>query len=376
MRKRLSVPCCLALALAMFAGTASAQTWSERRQRPALFEIVLVDETTHTQWLWGREDIANDGETTVVADEAATDLRSIYANARAGTLWLRTYVAATSAPAMPTVAFFFIDTDASANTGGAAEGAALWPAFTPDPSPGGYERAVGVRGDGTLLGVYFWTAASRQWTKQPDRPVLAEVETGVARDPLRLAGDDHGYLQVALDLPAFDLDEACDGTIFVRLWNDGTGARSFGDSAGPAECIAGLDASGRPEILVSETCTADSSCPARGRCDDGRCVFDYECTQNSECREGQRCSGGMCTGGAAGSGGRSGSSAGGAGGSRGSAGDDGDDGDEAIDGERVRGGAFTCSALAPGRDPLAGLAWLASLALAAVLRRACRRGDR
>jgi len=382
MHQRLSAQCCLVLALATLGSTASAQTWSERRQRPALFEIVQVDETGEAAWPFGSEDLANDGAATLMADEAAVDLRSVYADARDGKLWLRAYVAATSAPSMTiAVAFFFIDTDASAATGGRPDVSDLWMQAELPTDVRGFERAVGIRGDGSLIGVYAWNQAANQWTQQPERPVLAEVETGLARDPLRLAGDDHGYLQVELDLPAFELDEACDGTIFVRTLNQGMGLRRFYDYALPADCRVRLDADGRPEFLVDVRCDDDSVCAARGSCESDRCVFDYECTQASECREGQRCTGGVCVGTAAGSGGRSGSGgtgggagargAAGAGGSRGSAGED----DGAIEGEQVRGGALTCSA--PPRSGSSGAgAAVAGVLFAAILLRARRRGGR
>ena len=374
MRKRPSAPYCLALALTMLGSTASAQTWSERRQRPALFEIVAVDETAQTSWPFGREDIASDGESTVMPDEAAADLRSIYADARAGKLWLRAYVTATTAPAMAdTIVFFFINTDARATTGGRADVMNLFPEAQLGMIDDGFERAVAISGDGMLFGVFFWDDTAKTWMEQPDRPILVTPEVGVARDPLRLAGDDHGYFQAQLELPAFELDEACDGTIFVRTINRVTGARRFYDYALPADCRGRFDAAGLPEILVATACDDDAVCPARGSCEDRRCTFEYECTQNSECRAGQRCSGGTCTGTAAGSGGRSGSA--GSGGSGGSDGDESDGGDGAIEGEKVRGGALACAARS---GSVGGGAWFAGLSLLAawVYTRSRRRGGR
>lgn len=272
----------------------SAQTWSARRERPALFEIIAVDPSAQPGWPFGSEDVAADGAQTFQSDEAAVDLRSIYADARANRLWVRVYTAATEPPAMNAVAFMFLDTDARAGTGGPAEGMAVWPAFEDDPSSGGYERAVGLRGDGTLVGVYAWDATERAWMRQPERPQQTRLETGVSRDPLRLAGDDHAYFQVELDLPAFELDDACDGTIFVRLWNDGTGARRFGDATTAGPCKPRLNRFGDPDVLQTATCDDDDSCPARGDCRDGTCVFAYECSQNAECRAGERCEGDVC----------------------------------------------------------------------------------
>lgn len=370
-RSRSICGCLTAIAIALLGSSASAQqTWSLERQRPSLFEIVSIDESAQPAWPFGDEDI----------DVPAIDLRSVYADARSSKLWLRAYVAATNAPAMTTVAFFFIDTDARTNTGGAARGDVLWPAFTEDETPGGYERAVGVRGDGTLLGVYFWEDGPDRWTKQPETPVRVEVEVGVARDPLRMLGDDHGYLQVELDLPTFQLDEACDGTIYVRTWNDVMGAARGGDEAEPAACRARLNAFGDPEPLQSARCSDDDACPARGECRDGTCVFAYECSQNAECRSDERCTSSVCvkvvdrscdatsdcdglvcvadrcescsdSGARACADGLVCTPSGACirpadanGGSGGSGGRDGSGGSEGAAGARVQGGAFTCSA--------------------------------
>src|SRR5688572_16115089 len=128
----------LALMLAAVSQSVSAQTWSARREHPALFEIIGVDATSQSNWPFGREDIAGDGVTKVDADEASVDLRSVYADPRANTLWLRAYVTATTKPPTAAVAFFFIDTDGRKNTGGPADSGAMWPAFDDDPSLGGY----------------------------------------------------------------------------------------------------------------------------------------------------------------------------------------------------------------------------------------------
>ena len=369
--------------LASTASSAAAQTWSERRERPSLFEIVAVDETAQSLWPFGQEDIAKDGVANSMADESAVDLRSVYAATRSDGLWVRTYVASDAEPMQSAVAFFFLDNDANAKTGGKAEGDTLFKGWSTDPSPGGYELAVGMRGDGTLLGVFEWDDAKDVWTLQPDKPVLVTLETGKARDPLRLAGDDHGYFQMKLEPRVLKLGDGCTGPLFVRLWNDATGARAFGDSSDVTLCKPRLNAYGDPEILASAECNADTSCPAQGKCRERVCVFEYDCNQDAECRDGERCMGSVCvrvvdrscdsaddcdglvcasgrctacgTGaracasgllctpggtcirpGETGSAGRGGSS----GGRSGSGAEDGDAG------ERVRGGAFTCAALA------------------------------
>jgi hypothetical protein len=288
---------CSSIAAAIaFAATAHAQTWSLGRNAPSLFEIIAVDQSADSAWPYGQEDLAGDGVSTLQADEAAVDLRTVYADARANRVRLRAYVTAKVAPTASALAFFFIDTDTRTSTGGKAGDPKIWPALSTDPTSGGYERAVGMRGDGSLLGVWFWDAQGSTWTKQPDSPVLANLETGVARDPIQIAGDDHGYFQLDLDAPALGLSDACANLIFVRTWNDAPGKRSFGDAVdmGPAACRPSTNAQGDPVVLRSDACTSDATCPAKGRCRGGVCLFAYECSSDSACRTDEHCTAGSC----------------------------------------------------------------------------------
>jgi hypothetical protein len=380
--------------------TASAQTWSLKRERPALFEIVAVDEAASTLWPFGQEDLAKDGVGTYAADESAVDLRSVYADTRSDGLWVRAYVASDVEPMKSAVAFFFLDNDANAKTGGKAEGDTLFKGWSTDPSPGGYEVAVGMRGDHTLLGVWLWDDKKKDWTLQSEKPVLVTLETGKARDPLRLSGDDHGYFQMQLDLKVVALGDGCTGPLFVRTWNDASGTRAFGDSSDVTLCKPRLNAYGDPEILESNECDSDASCPNHGKCREHTCVFEYECTQDNECRSDERCTGSVCVRivdktcdtssdcdglvcaadkcvacsnsgdracasgylctpggscikpGATGTSGREAGGGSGSGGSNGPA------------GERVRGGAFTCSAAGPAPGPSAAWSCLALVGLA------------
>jgi hypothetical protein len=295
MRTGIVVLSCVAT-LSVLTSPALAQSWSLGRERPALFEIIATDASADKAWTFGQQDVAGDGVATLQADEAAVDLRTAYADVRANRLWIRAYVAAKIVPTVNAVAFFFIDTDASVNTGTKADDTKLWSGLTADPTPGGYERAVGMRGDGTLLGVYIWDAQKSAWQSQPDRPMLATVTTGVGRDPIRMAGDDHGYFQVELDLATSGLDSTCNGTIFVRSFNDGDTKRSFGDDLGmnAAACRAHLNAFGDPTVLHSDACSSDASCPAQGVCREGICLFGYECSADTGCRSDEHCSSGTC----------------------------------------------------------------------------------
>jgi hypothetical protein len=296
MRPVLSLCAALACLLAL-ANAARAQSWSASRARPSLFEIIAVDKVSDALWPFGSEDPAMDGVSTLEADEAAIDLRSVYADARGGRLWLRAYVTAKVTPSANALYYLFIDADMNAQTGGKASDK-LWSQLSVDPSSGGYEHAVVLRGDGTLSGFYTWNGAKSvsAWEEATEPSKQLEVESGVARDPLRLSGDDHAYAQVSLPLSAADLDERCLANIFVRSANDGNGKRAFGDQVDSfaTTCRPKLNSYGDPEILRGDSCTKDDTCPGAGHCRDGICLFGYECSGDATCQSEQRCVSSAC----------------------------------------------------------------------------------
>jgi len=280
-------------ALALPAQRGAAQTWSVARARPALWQISSVDATGEQGWPYGSEDVAGDGADSFEADEAGVDLRTLYADADADELWIRAYVSATSAPPGELVAFFFLDSDDRDSTGGDAEGMQLWADWDGDPSAGGYERAVGVRGDGTLIGAFEWRG--NQWMALTTMPSDVRIEIEVDRDPIRIGSLEHGYVQLALSHDSFGLTASCNGNIFVRLWHDGNPQRSFGDDDDEqAACRAPSDSFGDPVVLRRGECSSDAQCPAGGDCVDGQCVFGYECTGDAECRSEESCESGVC----------------------------------------------------------------------------------
>ena len=349
----------------------SAQSWTAARTRPPLWQINSVDASGEPGWPYGSEDIAGDGTGTFPDDEAGADLRTAYADADADRLWLRAYVSGDAAPAMQLVAFFFLDIDGRDDTGGDAAGMPFWRDWDADPSAGGYERAVGVRGNGTLIGAYGWM--NDGWIPLPAPEDTVVVEVGSDRDPILFGTVEHGYVQVMLDHSGFGLDASCDGDVYVRLWHDGTGQRSFGDDDdAEAACRAPTDRYGDPNVLRRGTCNDDDDCPADGTCEDGVCMFEYACSRDGECRGGERCTSGACSGGGAGAAGSAGRGGAGRGGSGGASG--GSAGTAGAAGGGVRGGAFSCSAAPQRRDaslPLASLL-LAAAALGAALRRGRR----
>jgi len=285
----------LLVPLLALASQASAQSWSSARARPALWQIVAVDRTGEPGFPYGREDVAGDGLVSFDPGEAGTDLRSVYADATADRLWLRTYVASTGEPTASARFFFFIDSDARASSGGDARGEPLEPGLRNDPTRGGYERAIVVRGDGTMLGVWEWSAPTKAWVNLPVVEGAVRVERGRASDPLGIGAPERGYVQVSVAADISRLDASCVGNFFVRSWNAGMRADDFGDEVREqAACRQPNDTLGDPVVLRSYRCSADAECPASGRCRDGVCLFGYACGGGEDCRSGERCSGNQC----------------------------------------------------------------------------------
>jgi OOP family OmpA-OmpF porin len=280
----------------LHAAAVHAQTWSASRTQPVLRQIASVDATGDVGWPYGREDVAGDGA-ALEADEAAVDVRTVYADADVERVWLRVYVAAQSAPPEDVVVFFFVDADDRDDTGGPAFGAELSPLWSTDPSDGGYERAIGVRiapsGMPEVLGVFGWSAGPGRWT---DVGVLGDqlrVEAGVDEDPIRIGARDRGYVQVDAVHALTELTASCAGNLFVRTFHDAA-PRSFGDDDEPLfACRPALDARGDPEVLEVE-CTVDDECPNDGVCRAGGCLFAYPCDGDDDCAADERCEANAC----------------------------------------------------------------------------------
>lgn len=287
----------LLLLVLAIAPSAAAQSWSGSGQTPALFHIVAIDGSGERDFAYRREDVAGDGLAMYAEDEAGSDLRSVYADAAPARLWLRAYLASTGAPAATLRAFFFIDQDARETTGGPAQGVELEEALTDDPTRGGYERAVAVSGEGTVLGVFDWNAAMRRWAENTSyRPPDVSVEAGTDDDPLELASLQHTYLQISLAHSLSGLSQSCGGTLFVRLLNELSPTRTLADDAPDAfACKTGKDGYGDPVILQPpDGCSGDAQCPGGGVCREDVCLIVYACTEDSACPSGYRCDANAC----------------------------------------------------------------------------------
>jgi hypothetical protein len=306
-----------------------AQTWTSPRGRPPLWQIISIDRSGEQDWRWGAEDIAKDGAGRYDADEASSDLRTVYADSDRERLWLRAYVGSAQPPLAKLLLFAFVDVDGRADTGTGADAIQLRPEFASDPSQGGFERAIGVGADGRIVGAWRWDSASKRWISleseidDSDAGAFGDaiaVEVGRDRDPVALAGLEHGYIQLSALHALSGLNASCAAKIFVRTWLDDAPRRSFGDEvASEASCRAQFDASGNPAVLDAASCDAKRACPAAGSCRNGACVIEYDCDANADCRSGQHCEAKVCVAGSA------------------------DDGSSGFAPGKVRGGAFHCA---------------------------------
>jgi len=275
---------------------ALAQSWSAGRTEPRLQQIVAVDESGEPAWPYGAEDIARDAP-AFLADEAATDIRTLYADSDAQRLWLRAYVVAPNTPPENVEAYFFIDADDRDDTGGPASGGPGWPAFESDPTAVGYERAVGMRIEPapmlpSVIGAWSWDGAA--WVEQKLKKDDVRAEAGVGADPLRVGTTEHGYLQVDAVHAVAGLDAACGGNLLVRtFYRQTTPPRAFGDDTRSGPCRPGLDAYGDPDVIRVQ-CTDDAQCPNRGRCSEGVCLFAYACSNDGDCEPDERCMANAC----------------------------------------------------------------------------------
>jgi len=285
-----------ALLCAAQASTAAAQSWSAPRTRPLLRQIVSVDATGESIWPYGTEDIAGDSLAMFADDEAEADLRSVYADADEKRVWLRAYVAAEQKPAATLTVFFFADTDDRNDTGGPAFAEPFSPGWITDPTPGGYERAIGVQTDGKIVGTFGWDSKDRIWVALNPEKDDVLVEVGLDEDPIRIGIRRHGYVQIDASHAFTGLTASCAGNLFVRTWQETEPMmRAFGDDDTEFyACRPPTDVYGDPTVIRSAECKVDADCPNDGRCRDEVCLFASPCDSDADCRTNQRCTAGAC----------------------------------------------------------------------------------
>jgi OmpA-OmpF porin, OOP family len=400
--------CPLACALlgATLSARAGAATWADDRSTPHIRDLVAIDGTGETDWLFGAEDVAGDGLGRFDAAERALDVRSAYVAHDGRRLWLRAYVSSAQAPDAGLRVYFFIDADDDRRTGNHAVAPEIDPAFTEDGSDGGYDVVVGMQGATVVGSVWQWESEDRRFAPVPLPPLNVATESGTDTDPLRVFADGHGYVQAALDAAPLAIAGSCNARLLVRSSGaDGTGDRDVG---GSEPCVAAdRDRNGVADLIEgaeSQSCERDEQCPGRGLCVASRCLYPSYCRDDSECNGDEQCddrgicratSGGSCGDGSSCSGGlvcaasqcsacsddascpdaRRCAASGRCVDERSKSGSSGSGDDLRLaPGEQVQGGAGTC-ALAPRTRDGAGWPWLCALVALGVLF-SLRRGPR
>ena len=285
------------LAVWVMADQAAAQTWANATTTPELSELITVDATGETNWLYGSEDVAGDGIDNFRQPEQSIDIRSAYAATDTARFWARVYVSDSATPGGNVTAYVFIDADNDAGTGGSAASPEIDARFTTDSTAGGYEYVLGVQGNGSIAGVWEWNDAQSQYDSVAVPPLDAGAEVGTDVDPILVGEAEHGYLQAAVDLDVVGLTSACDANLFVRSVNS-TGMLGDGDlEVGMrVSCVArDTNGNGIPEVAEpTARCQSDAEWPASGICLDGQCVSPTLCQDDQDCDSSEICDDGQC----------------------------------------------------------------------------------
>ena len=287
----------LGAGLVVFPESAIAQTWAGARQGPSLRELFAIDRTGESGWLYGQEDLAGDGLQNFRQQEQSIDARTAYAASDENAFFFRVYVSDTAAPGGTVAAYVFIDSDQNRATGGTAAATAIDARFTADSSGGGYDFALGVRGNQSVIGLWQWQQAQSTWSPLQGPANRTAAEAGTFLDPIRINGDVHGYLQGRVVLAEVNLTPACLANLLVRTTND-TAALGAGDlEVGQVGRCAPADANGNRVPDVAEPpsgCSSDAQCPNGGVCVGGRCILAPACMSDADCNATERCDNGRC----------------------------------------------------------------------------------
>jgi hypothetical protein len=274
-------------------GIADAATWVGGRTTPILTELVTIDATGESGWLYGAEDVAGDGIESFKQQEQSIDIRTAYAATDQTRFWVRVYVSELNAVGGNVIIYVFIDADRSTATGGTAAAPEIDAKFTADSSPGGYDHVIGIRGNGSISELWSWDAGQNLFigTSPPAAQAVAEIDQDV--DPIQINDASHGYAQAMVDLALIDLTPACLANVYIRSSNT-TAGLGAGDlevgQVGP--CVpADGNTDGVPDIIVPPSgCTSDVQCPANGICVDGKCLVPVPCLTDADCKTDETCS--------------------------------------------------------------------------------------
>jgi hypothetical protein len=268
------------------------QTWVGGRTQPNLGEIVAVDATGESDWLFGAEDVAGDGLDTFMQQERSIDIRTAYASTTADEFYFRLYVSDSASPGGNVSGYVFIDADRDNQTGGSAVAPEIDDRFTTDASPGGYEYVFAVQGNGSVIDLWEWDDSAGEYATAMTNPNDLDAEAGTDTDPITRAAGNHGYLQGFIQLDLVGLDASCDANLYFRSLNE-TAALGDGDlEVGVIGACEPADRNndGVPDLIVpDDRCTDNDQCPENASCVDGSCVFTELCETDSDCDTGEEC---------------------------------------------------------------------------------------
>jgi MYXO-CTERM domain-containing protein len=287
--------CCwtIALSCCVLSSTTAvqAQSWSGARSTPSLAELVALDATGEARWPFGFEDVAGDGA-AFENPEQSVDIRDAYAATDATRLWLRAYVSATAEPDDSLRLFVFIDADDSVASGGSADAVEIDPELTSDPTVGGYEYALALAADGSVLTLFRYDDGMATFVENAGQPMLADAEVGVDLDPLRFGMNERGYLQGTIGLTQVEVDEPCDSNLFFRALSDQGNDLDVATRVG---CVPGDEnGDGVPNVVEDAECDSNADCPANGVCLNGDCIYPTACDADGDCAADETCTDGRC----------------------------------------------------------------------------------
>jgi hypothetical protein len=277
---------------------AHAQTWVNTRQGPALRELLTIDATGEDHWLWGAEDVANNGPAFSNAEQSI-DARTVYVATDGARFYSRVYFSVTGNDPGEVTTYVFLDTDRNIATGGPAAGSELDANLTEDPSEGGYEYVIRVQraNNGNPTGSIFeFNRTSMQFVLAGAQPNQLTTEAGSFLDPIRVNQNAHGYIQSAVDLNLINVTETCQVGIFIRTTNQG-------QNLGPGDLVVGRKSDcappltdGNPDVIINppNQCTRNDQCPNGGICINGVCRLTVACIDDTNCDPTQRCLEGRC----------------------------------------------------------------------------------
>jgi hypothetical protein len=253
-------------------GASAGATWINTRTTPRLSEIVAIDATGETGWPYGQEDVAGDGPATFATPEQTIDIRTAYAATDMSRFWARVYFSDPNGVGAGLTVYVFINADRNTATGGPAMGPEINPAFTSDPSSGGYDFVLAVGGNGMVAGLWEYQGMPPMYVTLNPTAANSAGETGADADPILINGSQHGYVQGNVDLNVVGLTSTCDASLFVRSVNAGAGDLEAGQLG---SCVpADTNQDHVPDIVVPPGgCSSNTQCPGGGTCNNGVCTI-------------------------------------------------------------------------------------------------------